>query len=221
MKQYFVIVLLFFSAQFQPALSEKNYFYILGSKAIFSDVDYKFVGNNPGTQEQKMEDESILIGFGKNTDKSIFDYDLAFEIDYALEYKGGDQGSNPCSRNNVGDCSLTYKDVINLKFLLSKPIGNLKPKFIFGISSAKIESITNFEAVNGTTNPNKLKDKREIAGLIGIGLDHEFSDNISIKTEFTHRQFKKAEAPVWGGFRQASTDDYNLNLLSIGIKKNF
>jgi opacity protein-like surface antigen len=85
----------------------------------------------------------------------------------------------------------------------------------------KIESITNFQAVDGTTNPNKLKDKREIAGLIGIGFDHKFSNNISIKTEFTHRRFKKAVAPVWGDFRQASTDKYNLNLLSIGKKKNF
>ena len=116
---------------------------------------------------------------------------------------------------------MTYKDVINLKFLLSKPIGNLKPKFIFGISSAKIESITNFQAVDGTTNPNKLKDKREIAGLVGIGFDHEFSNNISIKTEFTHRQFKKAVAPVWGGFRQASTDKYNLKLAFNWNKKEF
>ena len=148
---YITITILLF--QFKPVLSGENYFYILGSKPIDSGFDYRWTnpGGNIRIAPQKFSDEALAIGFGRDINKSLFNYDLAFELDHTVEFMTDDRKRHlrtPCT-TEVDKCFLQFKDLFNLKLLASKTIGNFKPQLILGVSTANVKGLVDTGAVGG------------------------------------------------------------------------
>ena len=217
---YIIITILLF--QFKPVLSGENYFYILGSKPIDSGFDFRVLNSE---SSQIFTEEALTIGFGRDINKSLFNYDLAFELDYTDEFmtddriKNNDNGRPPCS--SLGQkCFLQFKDLFNLKLLASKTIGNFKPQLILGISTANIKGVVDTGAAGGN---GQIINQKRLAPLVGLGLEYKLSNSMSFKSEFTRRNFGEiaGERVNTDDFFPARTTDMILNLFTIGLKKKF
>ena len=146
---YITITILLF--QFKPVLSGENYFYILGSKPIDSGFDYSWEGAPTSKAPQIFTEGALTIGFGRDINKSLFNYDLAFELDHTVEFMTDDRKRHlrtPCT-TEVDKCFLQFKDLFNLKLLASKTIGNFKPQLILGVSTANVKGLVDTGAVGG------------------------------------------------------------------------
>lgn len=207
---YITITILLF--QFKPVLSGENYFYVLGSKPIETEFDWYNLGN---TSPQTITEEFLTIGFGRDIKKSfIYSYDLAFELDYSTKFNSDDSDQFdrvPCRTNFTPNCKLEYQNLFNFKLLTSKTIENFKPQLILGISTAKIEGVVDTAANDG----GNISNKRKYAPLVGLGLEYELSNGMSLKSEFTKRDFGILRKGV------TKTSNLELNLFSIGLKKKF
>ena len=216
---YITITILLF--QFKPVLSGENYFYILGSKPIDSGFDYSWEGAPTSKAPQIFTEGALTIGFGRDINKSLFNYDLAFELDHTDEFMTDDREIHnrvPCDVTAQPKCFLQYKDLFNLKLLASKTIGNFKPQLILGISTANIKGVVDIGAARGN---GQIINQKRLAPLVGLGLEYELSNGMSLKSEFTSRNFDS----ILGGNHEQSTKvkttDLRLNLFSIGLKKKF
>ena len=217
---YIIITILLF--QFKPVLSGENYFYVLGSKPIDNGFDYSWEFEPTSKAPQIFTEEALTIGFGRDINKSLFNYDLAFELDHTDEFmtddriKNNDNGRPPCS--SLGQkCFLQFKDLFNLKLLASKTIGNFKPQLILGVSTANVKGVVNIDAVGGD---GQIINQRRLAPLVGLGLEYKLSNSMSFKSEFTRRNFGETSAHRTTNL-PARTTDMALNLFSIGLKKKF
>jgi len=213
---YITITILLF--QFKPVLSGENYFYILGSKPIDSGFDYRWLNS---IAAQKFSDEALTIGFGRDINKSLFNYDLAFELDHTVEFMTDDReihNRTPCQFGNQPKCFLQHKDLFNLKLLASKIIGNFKPQLILGVSTANVKGVVDGGAVGGN---GQIINQRRLAPLVGLGLEYKLSNSMSLKSEFTRRNFGVIEGRQLANRTRARTTDMVLNLFSIGLKKKF
>ncbi|MDA9645190.1 hypothetical protein N9T36_01155 [bacterium] len=215
---YIIITILLF--QFKPVLSGENYFYVLGSKPIDSGFDYRWNDGVDRIAPQKFSEEALTIGFGRDINKSLFNYDLAFELDYTDEFMTDDRKRHsrvPCTIPEE-KCFLQHKDLFNLKLLASKTIGNFKPQLILGVSTANVKGLVDGGAVGGD---GQIINQRRLAPLVGLGLEYELSNGMSLKSEFTSRNFGEIEGRRLAANTPARTTDMILNLFSIGIKKKF
>ena len=214
---YIIITILLF--QFKPVLSGENYFYILGSKPIDSGFDFRVLNSE---SSQIFTEEALTIGFGRDINKSLFNYDLAFELDYTDEFMTDDRKRHsrvPCATPE-DKCFLQHKDLFNLKLLASKTIGNFKPQLILGVSTANVKGVVNIDAVGGD---GQIINQRRLAPLVGLGLEYKLSNSMSFKSEFTRRNFGEiaGERVNTDDFFPARTTDMILNLFTIGLKKKF
>jgi opacity protein-like surface antigen len=204
---------------------EKSYFYILGSKAIGSDVAYTWTDTS--SVEQPVNSKALVFGYGKKLNSFSENYLLGFEIDYANKYKGssGEGILEPCLTSWVpGECSLEYKNMISGKFLISKQYEKFKPSMIIGVSSAKIISNVDSGSINdlagGSTH---LFNKRKTAHLYGVGIEFELSEGFILKSEYLIRDFGDSGKVdlVGNNINYTHSDNYKLETLSIGLKKLF
>ena len=214
---YIIITILLF--QFKPVLSGENYFYVLGSKPIDNGFDYSWEAVPTSKAPQIFTEEALTIGFGRDINKSLFNYDLAFELDHTDEFMTDDREIHsriPCADDAEPKCFLQYKDLFNLKLLASKTIGNFKPQLILGISTANIKGIVDIIPAGGN---GQIINQKRLAPLVGLGLEYELSNGMSLKSEFTSRNFDSVRGGNNG--TKVKTTDLRLNLFSIGLKKKF
>jgi opacity protein-like surface antigen len=214
---YIIITILLF--QFKPVLSGENYFYVLGSKPIDNGFDYSWEAEPTSKAPQIFTEEALTIGFGRDINKSLFNYDLAFELDHTDEFMTDDREIHnrvPCDVVAQPKCFLQYKDLFNLKLLASKTIGNFKPQLILGISTANIKGVVDFVPAGGN---GQIINQKRLAPLVGLGLEYELSNGMSLKSEFTSRNFDSVRGGNNG--TKVKTTDLRLNLFSIGLKKKF
>jgi len=96
---------------------------------------------------------------------------------------------------------------------------------IAGLSSANIKATVDSGAIGGSDAAGQnttLTDERRLGYIVGFGLDKEIDDVTSVKLNYTLTSYgDQDQVGIDKDISYATSSNYRLELLSIGIKKKF
>jgi opacity protein-like surface antigen len=232
LKSIYKLLLISILATFTVASSassielEGKYLYLQGGMAL-NDITLSHNGNSNVDQDLG---NGFAIGIGEEnavSEKFGLGLNVGYEVDFSPGYKGasGEGADEPClSSWAQGACSVEFENVLNVKFLISgdTEITGLQPYVIAGLSSANIKATVDSGAIQFAGQNTTLTDERRLGYIVGFGLDKEIDDVTSVRLNYTLTSYgDQDQVGINKAVNYATSSDYRLELLSIGIKKKF